>query len=178
MLCCAVLCCAVLCYALLHIDVLWYVCAAAYVSSLLCCHRAPWVARSMAKDWLCVSTHVETSLLSADKVFADSPGQCPSPNATTAKSQPGGYCPTYVYDGEFCASSQPAWSAFREPAFGHGVLTFENSTHALWAWNRNLDGESVNMDTVYVIRQLSCSNKASFAVGAAPTAGTATATAG
>ena len=115
---------------------------------------------------------------SADKVFADSPGQCPAPNTTIAKSQPGGYCPTYVYDGQFCATSQPAWSAFREPAFGHGILTFENSTHALWQWNRNLDNESVEFDTVYVIRQLTCSNKASFAVGAAPSVGIATATAG
>lgn len=115
---------------------------------------------------------------SADKVFADSPGQCPAPNTTTAKSQPGGYRPTYVYDGQFCATSQPAWSAFREPAFGHGILTFENSTHALWQWNRNLDNESVESDTVYVIRQLTCSNKASFAVGAAPSAGIASATAG
>ena len=121
----------------------------------------------------------DTIVVFADKVFADSPGQCPAPNATTAKSQPGGYCPTYVYDGQFCATSQPAWSAFREPAYGHGILTFANSTHALWQWNRNIDNENVNMDAVYVIRQLSCSNKARFAVGAAPTtAGNATATAG
>jgi len=121
----------------------------------------------------------DTIAVLADKVFADSPGQCPAPNTTTAKSQPGGYCPTYVYDGQFCATSQPAWSAFREPAYGHGILTFENSTHALWQWNRNLDSENVNMDAAYVIRQLSCSNKASFALGAAPTtASNATATAG
>ena len=57
--------------------------------------------------------------------------------------QPGGYCPSFTYNvsdpatnGGFCPTSQPAWSAFRQPAFGHGILTFENSTHALWQWNR------------------------------------------
>ncbi len=98
----------------------------------------------------------------ADKTFADTAGLCPTPNKTVPAYQPGGYCPTYVYDGNFCASSQPSWSAFREPAYGHGILTFENSTHAYWQWNRNLDNENIEMDTVYVIRQLSCSNKAGY----------------
>ncbi|DBA81199.1 TPA: hypothetical protein ACH3X2_007015 [Trebouxia sp. C0005] len=96
------------------------------------------------------------------KTFADTPGLCPTPNKTVPAYQPGGYCPTYVYDGNFCASSQPSWSAFREPAYGHGILTFENSTHTYWQWNRNLDNENIEMDTVYVIRQLSCSNKAGY----------------
>ncbi|KAL0044152.1 hypothetical protein WJX82_001035 [Trebouxia sp. C0006] len=96
------------------------------------------------------------------KTFADTAGLCPTPNKTVPAYQPGGYCPTYVYDGNFCASSQPSWSAFREPAYGHGILTFENSTHAYWQWNRNLDNENIEMDTVYVIRQLSCSNKAGY----------------
>ncbi|KAL3151075.1 hypothetical protein ABBQ38_012945 [Trebouxia sp. C0009 RCD-2024] len=94
------------------------------------------------------------------KTFADQPGFCPAANKTIPKYQPGGFCPTYVYDGEFCATSQPEWSAFREPAYGHGVLTFENKTHAHWQWNRNLDNNSVEMDSVYVIRDLTCQNEA------------------
>ncbi|DBA96972.1 TPA: hypothetical protein ACH3X1_001296 [Trebouxia sp. C0004] len=96
------------------------------------------------------------------KTYADTPGLCPAPNKTVPAYQPGGFCPTYVYDGNFCATSQPSWSAFREPAYGHGILTFENSTHAYWQWNRNLDNENIEMDTVYVIRQLTCSNKAGY----------------
>ena len=34
---------------------------------------------------------------------------------------------------------QPAWSEVREASFGMGVLTVENSTHALWQWHRNMD---------------------------------------
>ena len=30
-----------------------------------------------------------------------------------------------LQDGAFCPSSQPAWSAYREPSFGHGVLTIQ-----------------------------------------------------
>ena len=32
---------------------------------------------------------------------------------------------------------RPTWSAFREPSFGHGLLSLENSTHAQWRWHRN-----------------------------------------
>ena len=96
------------------------------------------------------------------KTFADTPGLCPAPNKTVPTYQPGGFCPTYTYDGQFCATGQPAWSAVRDPSYGHGTLTFENSTHALWKWNRNLDNENVLQDTVYIIRDLSCANKAGY----------------
>lgn len=56
-------------------------------------------------------------------------------------------------------------------------MTFENNTHALWEWNRNIDSEKVISDRVYVIRDLTCANKASYAA-AATTAGNATATSG
>ncbi|PRW44351.1 purple acid phosphatase 23 isoform X1 [Chlorella sorokiniana] len=44
-----------------------------------------------------------------------------------------------LQDGQFCPSSQPAYSAYREPTFGHGVLELVNATHARWAWQRTID---------------------------------------
>ena len=32
-----------------------------------------------------------------------------------------------------------AWSAFREPSFGHGMLTLVDAATAQWKWNRNQD---------------------------------------
>lgn len=58
----------------------------------------------------------------------------------------------------YCPTSQPAWSAFREPAFGHGTLTFYNSTTALWQWNRNWDNATEYLDTTYIIRERTCPN--------------------
>ena len=97
-------------------------------------------------------------LVCADKTFADDPEECPMPSMPTYQKA-GGFCPISRYDGSLCASSQPAWSAFREPSYGHGILTFINSTAALWEWKRNLDNEAVVADSVYVIREQSCSNK-------------------
>ena len=118
-------------------------------------------------------------LLGADKTFADTPGDCPLPNATVPKYQPGGFCPVYNYPGGanngFCATSQPSWSAFREPTYGHGILTFMNSTTALWQWNRNIDSEAVIGDSVYIERQMTCANKGSFAASAPPATGNTTA---
>lgn len=133
------------------------------------------------------TTSTDTYVLTAaDKTFADTVGDCPLPNATVPKYQPGGFCPVYPYAGTslaganngFCATAQPTWSAFREPTYGHGVMTFMNSTTALWQWNRNIDNEAVIGDSVYIIRQMTCANKASFATSAPPTAGTLTATSG
>ena len=35
----------------------------------------------------------------------------------------------------WCGAGQPAWSAFRQPAFGFGTLDVVNATHLLWAWH-------------------------------------------
>ncbi|KAK9841681.1 hypothetical protein WJX74_010029 [Apatococcus lobatus] len=87
---------------------------------------------------------------------------CPTPN-TLPSYQPGPYCPSFTYDTSnvyagYCPTSQPAWSAFREPAFGHGTLTFYNSSVALWQWNRNWDNATEYLDTTYIIRERSCPN--------------------
>jgi hypothetical protein len=61
----------------------------------------------------------------------------------------------------YCYAQQPAWSQYREPAFGHGFLQVENATHALWSWNRNEDSVAVAADQIYIIRDpTSCPNKA------------------
>ena len=39
----------------------------------------------------------------------------------------------------FCQSSQPVWSAFRDPSFGFAGLTFINDTAASFSWYRNID---------------------------------------
>ncbi len=47
-------------------------------------------------------------------------------------------CHTYQPDlGGFCWDRQPPFSAFRETAFGHGMLTLINATHAEWTWDQN-----------------------------------------
>ena len=52
---------------------------------------------------------------------------------------------------------QPAWSAYREASFGHGILSVLNATHASWTWHRDQDGERVVSDSVAVVRSASCS---------------------
>lgn len=99
--------------------------------------------------------------------FIDQPpipsSNCPTPN-TLPSYQPGGYCPSFTYDVNnvykgYCPLTQPDWSAYRQPAFGHGTLTFYNSTTALWQWNRNLDTGTVYLDTTYIIRERKCHNQ-------------------
>ncbi|GAB4821364.1 hypothetical protein N2152v2_008410 [Parachlorella kessleri] len=57
-----------------------------------------------------------------------------------------------LQDGKFCPTSQPEWSAYREPSFGHGMLTLLNATHATWEWHRNQDAADVVADSVTIIR--------------------------
>jgi hypothetical protein len=103
--------------------------------------------------------------------FIDQPGNttCPKPN-TLPNYQPGPYTPSFTYNtsnpskgycpdpGTNSTGNQPVWSAFRQPAFGHGTLNFINETHAQWEWNRNLDAGTVYEDTVYIIRKRTCAN--------------------
>jgi len=50
--------------------------------------------------------------------------------------------------GPYCSHTQAPWSAFREPSYGHGVLTVESPTRAAWTWHRNQDGVKVAADSV------------------------------
>lgn len=45
-------------------------------------------------------------------------------------------CCLSFQDGQYCPSKQSAWSAYREPSFGHGMLELLNATHAKWTWNK------------------------------------------
>jgi hypothetical protein len=53
--------------------------------------------------------------------------------------------------GGFCWNRQPEFSAYREAAFGHSLLTLLNATHAEFRWNRN-DGHP-NVINDYVSRR-------------------------
>ena len=46
---------------------------------------------------------------------------------------------------------QPAWSAIRSAVWGHGELTFVNSTTAVWRWLRNSDADPTVADTFVLI---------------------------
>lgn len=73
--------------------------------------------------------------------------------------QPQACWPAGTNASNYCVSSQPAWSAYRDPSFGHGMLEIQNATHAELAWNRNQDGLLVEVDKVTLIRgQGSCRN--------------------
>lgn len=57
----------------------------------------------------------------------------------------------------YCWATQPAWSAYREPSFGHGRLIFESATQASWSWTRNVGGAPSVADAVNITRLPSCS---------------------
>ena len=64
----------------------------------------------------------------------------------------------------------PVWSAFRNGTqYGHGQLTVENATHALWTWYRNIDGEYVNKDSYMIVNPFTAMPTAA-AVSVPPTA--------
>jgi hypothetical protein len=52
----------------------------------------------------------------------------------------------------YCYASQPIWSQYRDPSFGHGTFDALNATHALWQFHRNQDGNDVIADLVYIVR--------------------------
>ncbi|PSC73849.1 purple acid phosphatase 15-like [Micractinium conductrix] len=61
--------------------------------------------------------------------------------------------PTVTFqNGSFCPTSQPPYSAFREPSFGHAVLRILNATAARWSWMRNQDGQAAASDDVLLLR--------------------------
>ncbi|DBA94256.1 TPA: hypothetical protein ACH3X1_001874 [Trebouxia sp. C0004] len=83
----------------------------------------------------------------------------------------------------YCYKEQPAWSAYREPSFGHGTLDVINATTALWQWHRNQDNNLVTADAVYIVRNTAlCPNKANnwpiVTTGLVPTTEAAPAPAG
>ena len=74
----------------------------------------------------------------ADTKFVDTPGNCPNASAPpSAGTQQPQKCVHLQPNGAYCPSSQPLWSAFRQPSFGYGTLEVFNSTTALWQWHSN-----------------------------------------
>lgn len=57
---------------------------------------------------------------------------------------------------DFDYYKQPAWSALREPSFGHGVIDLLDETHARFSWHRNQDGISEVSDSVMLVRDPKC----------------------
>ncbi|KXZ43141.1 hypothetical protein GPECTOR_100g13 [Gonium pectorale] len=86
------------------------------------------------------------------------------PNSTTAASAAGtAASAAAAAAGEplgFCQSSQPAWSAFRDPSFGHAVLELQSDTVARFQWFKN-----VAQDDVVLERLGSCPNRVAGAAG-------------
>ncbi len=73
------------------------------------------------------------------KQFIDQPGRCEETEATKPNPpyQPQ-TCRSFLGpNGTYCPTSQPTYSAFREPSFGYGVLEVHNATTATWQWHSN-----------------------------------------
>jgi hypothetical protein len=77
------------------------------------------------------------------------------------------YQPTYSRKGyihpstPFCYSSQAPWSDYRDPSFGHGLITFLNDTALRWQWNKNVDPPGSWNDDIIVTKnpRKSCNDK-------------------
>ncbi|KAL6764742.1 Metallo-dependent phosphatase-like protein [Haematococcus lacustris] len=59
----------------------------------------------------------------------------------------------------FCQSSQPVWSAYRDPSFGHAVLTLLSPTQAELAWYRNVDPDMEPADRILLQRLDTCQGR-------------------
>ncbi|KAI8477256.1 MAG: Metallo-dependent phosphatase-like protein [Monoraphidium minutum] len=79
--------------------------------------------------------------------------------------------------GAYCFARQPAWSALREPSFGHGALRLLNATHAEWRWTKNQGGGWRTADEVTIMRGAAaaqparCAARRVVAAAPRPTAG-------
>jgi hypothetical protein len=71
--------------------------------------------------------------------------------------QPQACFTTFGPNHTYCPTSQPVWSAYRNPSWGFGVLTIINSTTAHWLWN-NTDNGSNATDEAYFTRNPACLN--------------------
>ncbi|KAG2423817.1 hypothetical protein HXX76_014977 [Chlamydomonas incerta] len=59
----------------------------------------------------------------------------------------------------FCQNSQPTWSAYRDPSFGHAILELQSDTVAHFSWYKNLEGNAVSMDDVVLERLDTCASR-------------------
>ena len=54
--------------------------------------------------------------------------------------------------GYFCPTSQPAWSAYRDPSYGTATLKLLSANQAQFSWYRVLDGGVMAADSVLYTR--------------------------
>lgn len=102
------------------------------------------------------------------------PAGCPitsyQPASTSTGGAPG-YINNKVYDPSgltyFCQSSQPKWSAYRDPSFGFSAITFVNDTTATFKWHRNID-QTPGSSTLNAIDQTSFTKYAGQCTGNLP----------
>ena len=78
------------------------------------------------------------------------PSYQPTPSGLSVLTYPASF------NGSFCPQSQPNYSAFREPAFGSGILDVFNSTHAKWTWYRAMPGQPEVLDQFVAVKNPSC----------------------
>ncbi|GBF95409.1 hypothetical protein Rsub_08371 [Raphidocelis subcapitata] len=111
---------------------------------------------------------IETGSYALDTKFVDAQPQapfCQDPKLLDKKPNPMQplRCHTYQPDrGGFCWNKQPEFSAYREAAYGHGLLTLLDRGTAVWRFNRNNDHLRRPADS-FVIRRAKnspCPNRA------------------
>ena len=89
------------------------------------------------------------------------------PNCTTLTWQPAygvdGGPPLVMKDGSdtlgFCQSSQPKWSAYRNPSFGLAIMEIESAEVLTMSWYPNQDGGDKAVDTVRIERLSGCKSR-------------------
>jgi hypothetical protein len=59
----------------------------------------------------------------------------------------------------FCQSSQPKWSAFRDPSFGHAIVEVESAEVLQFSWYPNVDGGKKAVDSVRLERLVGCKSR-------------------
>ncbi|EIE19892.1 Metallo-dependent phosphatase [Coccomyxa subellipsoidea C-169] len=92
--------------------------------------------------------------------FAAQAGTCTNAACANVSPSPAPQFCTTLQNGLYAPTNgaQPSYSAYREPSFGHGILTVLNSTVAQWQWYRNQDSLPVVSDSVYFVRNPACNN--------------------
>lgn len=87
------------------------------------------------------------------------PAGCPALTYQTAAANGPAYGPGLVADPSnpsdgayFCPSSQPAWSAHRDPSFGFSFVTLVSDSVANFKWYRTIDGGAAAADVVTYTR--------------------------
>ena len=67
----------------------------------------------------------------------------------------------------FCQTSQPVWSAYRDPSFGFAGLTFQSDTTATYNWYRNVD-QTPGASTLTAVDTATYTRSTGFCAGNTP----------